>query len=284
MTIMDQFRLDGTCALVTGASRGIGKAVAIALAEAGSDVAVSARTSGALDETVHEIEKVGRKAHRIAAELAHSGAAAKVVDHAASYFGGRLDILVHNAGIAPTQEDGTAMILPLQDLPMPQWEDVISVNVNASAAICRAAHRYLNNSDKASVVLMSSVLGLMGAPRLEAYGASKAAQISLARSLAVSWARDGRGQKGIRVNALCPGWTLTDMTKVASEVKPLSDWLINHVPNGRWASVDEVTGAAVFLASQASSYVTGHALVVDGGLGVPDSGLAGFPKPQSPLA
>ncbi|WP_370268044.1 SDR family NAD(P)-dependent oxidoreductase [Streptomyces sp. V4I8] len=274
---MEQFRLDGARTLVTGASRGIGKAVAIALAEAGSDVAVSARTLDALKETVHVIEKMGRKCVAIAAELADSGAAAGVVDQAVSAFGG-LDILVHNAGIAPTTEDGTALIVPLQELPMPQWEDVISVNVNASAGICRAAHPHLAQSSRASVVLMSSVLGIMGAPRLEAYGASKAAQISLARSLAVGWAR-----QGIRVNALCPGWTLTDMTKVASEVAPLSDWLISHVPNGRWASVDEVTGAAVFLASQASSYVTGHALVVDGGLGVPDGGLAGISKPPSPL-
>jgi len=230
-----------------------------------------------LQNTVLDVEEKGRRAIAIAGELADSGAATRVVEQAASALGG-LDILVHNAGISPTTEDGTALIVPLQELPTPQWEKVISVNVNASAEICRAAYPHLAKSSRASVVLMSSVLGIMGAPRLEAYGASKAAQISLVRSLAVGWAR-----QGIRVNALCPGWTLTDMTKVASDVKPLSDWFISHVPNGSWASVDEVTGSAVFLASPASSYVTGHALVVDGGLGVADGGLAGHPKAPSPL-
>jgi len=114
---------------------------------------------------------------------------------------------------------------------------------------------------------------------MESYAASKAAQISLARSLAVGWAR-----QGIRVNALCPGWTRTDLTEFAAATEPVSDWLMSHVPMGRWGDVAEVARAALFLALPISSLMTGHALVLDGGASVPDTGLAGIPKPPSPFA
>lgn len=138
---------------------------------------------------------------------------------------------------------------------------MLAVNLNATAALCRHAHRHLATSaasaasaasgaargttrDTASLVLMSSLAGVIGTPMMEAYAASKAAQISLARSLAVGWAR-----QGIRVNALCPGWTRTDMTAFAHTNGPLSDWLLAHVPLGRWADPEEVAAAALFLAS-----------------------------------
>ncbi|MBS2535449.1 SDR family oxidoreductase [Catenulispora sp. NF23] len=278
MNTFDQFRLDGARALVTGASRGIGKAVAEALAEAGADIAVSARTSAALEQTVRAVEDRGGKAIAVAGDLAVAGTAADVVDHAAAALGG-LDIVVHNAGTLPTTDDGAPLLLPLQATRQEDWDSVLGTNLNATAAICRAAHPHLAESDRASLVLMSSVAGLVGTPMLDAYAASKAAQLSLMRSLAVGWAR-----QGIRVNALCPGWTRTDMTAFASGTGPLSDWLMSHVPMGRWAEASEIAPAAVFLASPASSFVTGHALVIDGGLAVPDGGLAGIPKPASPFA
>ncbi len=277
-SILDTFRLDGARALVTGASRGIGRAVAEALAEAGADLALSARTEAALEETARAVEAHGRKAALVPADLARSGSAQRVADDAASALGG-LDVLVHNAGVLPVAEDGSTALLPLQQLPQQAWDDVISVNVNATAALCRATYPYLTESGRASVVLMSSIAGLVGTPLMESYAASKAAQVSLARSLAAGWAR-----QGIRVNALCPGWTRTDMTSFAYGTAAVSDWLMAHVPMGRWAETTEVATAALFLASPASSFVTGHALVVDGGLGVPDGGLAGIPKPPSPFA
>ncbi|MBD0840992.1 MULTISPECIES: SDR family NAD(P)-dependent oxidoreductase [unclassified Streptomyces] len=278
MNAMDLFRLDGARALVTGASRGIGKAVAEALADAGCDLAVTARTLPALDDTVRAVEDRGRKAVALEGDLAEPGVAADLAEAAAAALGG-LDVVVHNAGTLPTAEDGSPLLTPLQHARQQDWDTVVTVNLNATAALCRAAHPHLAGSGRASLVLMSSVAGLVGTPMMEAYAATKAAQLSLARSLAVGWAR-----QGIRVNALCPGWTRTDMTAFASAAGPLSDWLTSHVPLGRWATVDEVVGATLFLASPASSFVTGHALVVDGGLAVPDGGLAGHPKPPSPFA
>ncbi|MBT3073548.1 MULTISPECIES: SDR family NAD(P)-dependent oxidoreductase [Streptomyces] len=278
MNALDLFRLDGARALVTGGSRGIGRAVAEALADAGCDLAVTARTLPALDATVRAVAERGRKAVALDGDLAEPGVAAALVDRAAAALGG-LDVVVHNAGTLPTAEDGSPLLVPLQHAEQRDWETVVSVNLNATAAVCRAAHPYLVESERASLVLMSSIAGIVGTPMMEAYAATKAAQLSLARSLAVGWARSG-----VRVNALCPGWTRTDMTAFASEAGALSEWLTSHVPLGRWATVDEVVGATLFLASPASSFVTGHALVVDGGLAVPDGGLAGHPKPPSPFA
>ncbi|RST11805.1 SDR family oxidoreductase [Streptomyces sp. WAC04770] len=278
MNALDLFRLDGARALVTGGSRGIGRAVAEALADAGCDLAVTARTLPALDATVRAVAERGRKAVALDGDLAEPGVAAALVDRTAAALGG-LDVVVHNAGTLPTAEDGSPLLVPLQHAEQRDWETVVSVNLNATAAVCRAAHPYLVESERASLVLMSSIAGIVGTPMMEAYAATKAAQLSLARSLAVGWARSG-----VRVNALCPGWTRTDMTAFASEAGALSEWLTSHVPLGRWATVDEVVGATLFLASPASSFVTGHALVVDGGLAVPDGGLAGHPKPPSPFA
>lgn len=277
-TALDSFRLDGARALVTGASRGIGKAAAEALAEAGCDLVVSARTSAALDATVRAVEERGRKAIAVPADLATPGASATLVDEAAAALGG-LNVVVHNVGVLPMAEDQTPVMVPFGDSSQDHWETVVSVNLNATAALCRAAHPHLAGSERASVVLTSSVAGLVGPPMMEAYAAAKAAQISLARSLAVGWAR-----QGIRVNALCPGWTRTALTEFASTTAHLSDWLMSHVPMGRWAEPEEIARAVLFLASPASSFMTGHALVLDGGLSVPDGGLAGIPKPPSPFA
>ncbi|WP_030395384.1 MULTISPECIES: SDR family NAD(P)-dependent oxidoreductase [Kitasatospora] len=277
MTVLDHFRLDGRRALVTGASRGIGRAVAVALAQAGARLALSARTAPALKHTVDQVLRYGASPVLVPGDLADTGRAV-LVDLAAEALGG-LDIVVHNAGVLPTNPDGSTLLAPLQHLPQAAWDEVVSVNLNATAAICRHAHPYLERSDGASLVLMSSVAGLVGTPMMEAYAATKAAQVSLARSLAAGWARSG-----IRVNALCPGWVRTDMTAAVHSDAALSDWLLAHVPLGRWAEPEEVAAAALFLASPASAFLTGQAIALDGGLSVPDGGLAGTPKPPSPFA
>ncbi|MEU1054312.1 SDR family oxidoreductase [Streptomyces sp. NPDC005876] len=271
------FQLDGSRALVTGASRGIGKAVAVGLADAGCDVAVAARTRAALADTARAVESRGRTALVLDGDLSDTAVAAGLPDRAAAGLGG-IDVIVHNASILPTEEDGTPLLAPLQQTRQQEWDAVIAVNLNATAALCRAAHPHLTSSDRASLVIMSSIAGLAGSPRLDAYAATKAGQLSLTRSLALSWAREG-----VRVNAVCPGWTRTDMTEFVSGDESTSDWITSHVPVGRWASTDEITGPVLFLASPAASYVTGHALVVDGGLSVPEVGLSGFAKPPSPF-
>ncbi|GAB2825121.1 SDR family NAD(P)-dependent oxidoreductase [Streptomyces daliensis] len=276
MNTLDSFRLDGARALVTGASRGIGQAIALALAEAGADVAIAARSTEALRGTAEQIARTGRDAFPLAGDFSVPEAAAEVVTRAAETLGG-LDTVVHCAGVLPTLPDGSPILAPLQDTEQEDWNTVLTVNLNASAALCRQAHRYLVGSTRAAVVLLSSTSGLIGSPTMEAYAASKAAQVSLARSLGVGWAR-----QGIRVNALCAGWTRTDLTAPFEDAVPVSEWLMSHVPMGRWAEPEEVARAALFLTSPASSYLTGTALALDGGVSVPDGGLAGIPKPPPP--
>ncbi|MGW8378361.1 SDR family NAD(P)-dependent oxidoreductase [Streptomyces sp. ODS28] len=278
MNTLEPFRLDGAKALVTGASRGIGRAVAVALAEAGADLALSARSNEALKSTADLVARAGRRAVLLAADFSEPEAAGTAVDRAGEALGG-LDIVVHNAGVLPVRPDGTPDLAPLQDSAQEDWDAVVTVNLNASAALCRRAHAHLRSSPRASLLLMSSASAVMGTPRMEAYAASKAGQLSLARSLAVGWAREG-----IRVNALCAGWTRTDMTEYAHRTAPLSDWLMAHVPMGRWAEPEEVAHTALFLSSTAAAYLTGQQVLLDGGLSVPDGGLAGIPKPAPPFA
>lgn len=271
------FRLDGARALVTGASRGIGKSCAEALSEAGCDLALSARTAAALSGTAAAVAQRGRRAVTLPADLSDPSAAPRLVDLATEALGG-LDIVVHSAGTLPTTEGGTPVVVPFQHSEQQHWEQVVSVNLDATAGLCRAAHRHLAGSPRASLILVSSVAGVMAAPMLEAYATSKAGQISLARSLAVAWAREG-----IRVNAVAPGWIRTAMTQFATEATAVSDWLLSHVPMGRWGEPQEVARAVLFLASPAASLLTGHVLVLDGGVSLPDGGLAGFAKPPSPF-
>jgi len=276
-TLSAPFRLDGLRALVTGASRGIGQAIATTFAEAGAELALSARTTEALKPTSDLLNGHSPKRILIGADLAEPGAAEQTVNEAAVALGG-LDIVVHNAGTLPQDEDGNPLLAPLHKTRQQDWTHVVSVNLNATAGIARAAHPHLERSPHASLVLMSSAAALAGCPGMDAYAATKAAQVSLTRSLAAGWARTG-----IRVNALCPGWVGTDMTAAVKSVPAISDWLMAHVPLGRWGTTQECALAALYLASPASSFMTGHALVLDGGLTVADGGLAGIPKPVSPF-
>jgi NAD(P)-dependent dehydrogenase (short-subunit alcohol dehydrogenase family) len=251
MTAM--FDLTGKVALVTGGSRGIGRAVAIALAGAGAQVVINGRDPATLDAVREEIESAGGSAIVLPADVTDRDAVRAMVGAALETIGS-LDIVVNNAG-------GTAFMLPLVDLRFEGWAKVMRLNADSVVHVCQAVAPHLLERGSGSVINVASVGALGGTPALSPYGAAKAAVLSLTRSLAMEW-----GPAGVRVNALCPGWTATDLNRNLWEDEETSRAMTATIPMRRWGRADEMAGAAVFLASDASSYLTGQAIVVDGGL------------------
>jgi 2-deoxy-D-gluconate 3-dehydrogenase len=249
---MTGFDLTGRTALVTGASRGIGRALALGLAAAGADVALSARDQESLQEVAKEAEALGRKAIVLPADVTDAAACGQLVADAIACLG-HLDVLVNNAG-------GSSYMGPFTDLRFSGWEKTMRLNVDSLVHLCQAAGRHMVERGSGSIINVSSVAGLSATPLLAAYGASKAAVISLTKTLAHEW-----GPSGVRVNALCPGWTMTDLNRDLWGGEDKGAAFVANQPLKRWATVDEMVGPAVFLASDASSYVTGQSLVVDGG-------------------
>jgi 2-deoxy-D-gluconate 3-dehydrogenase len=245
--------LAGKTALVTGASRGIGRAVAVGFARAGADVAVAARTAEALADTIAEVEALGRRAYAVPADVTDREQAQAMVRDAIGALG-HLDAVVNNAG-------GTSFMVPFTELRFDGWTKVMRLNADSIVHVLQAAGPHLLERGTGSVVNVASVAGLTGAPLVTPYAASKAAVVSLTRSVALEWA-----SRGVRVNALCPGWTATDLNRGLWENDEVSAAMTARIPMGRWARPEEMVGAAVFLASDAASYVTGQVLVVDGGV------------------
>jgi NAD(P)-dependent dehydrogenase (short-subunit alcohol dehydrogenase family) len=246
------FDLTGKTAFVTGASRGIGRAIAVAFADFGADVALVARSADGLAETAEAVEAVGRKAFVIPADVtdydAVADAAAAAIDRL-----GSVDIVVNNAG-------GSNFMVPFRDLRLSGWDKLMQLNLSSAVYVCHAFAGHLLDRGKGSVINVASVAGLAASPLITPYGAAKAGLISLTKTLAVEWA-----SSGVRVNALCPGWTATELNRTLWEDPVAGPATIATTPMGRWASAEEMAGPAVFLASDASSYLTGQALVVDGG-------------------
>lgn len=247
------FSLEGRNALVTGASRGIGRAIALGLAEAGANIAAVARSTAALTEMATEIGKLNRTALALTCDVADADQIALAVADAHAELGG-LDIVVNCAG--QIEHAG-----PFLDLTAEDWRRLFQVNFDSVLHVCRAAGPQLLDQGSGSVLNISSVAGLAGVPFFSHYAASKAAMISLTRSLAAEWAA-----RGVRVNALTPGWIGTEMTHGFAENAEVSAGLLGEVPAGRWGEPGDVVGAAVFLASDAARFVTGHCLTIDGGM------------------
>ena len=249
---MGLFDLTGKTALITGASRGIGRAIAVAFADAGADVALVARSADGLAETAEAVTVAGRKAFVIQADVTSYDAVADAVAAAIEQLGS-LDIVVNNAG-------GSNFMVPFRDLRLSGWDKLIQLNLSSAVYVCHAAAGHLLDRGRGSVINVASVAGVAASPTMSPYGAAKAGLISLTQSLAVEWAPGG-----VRVNALCPGWTATALNRTLWDDPVLGPATIATTPMGRWASAEEMAGPAVFLASDASSYMTGQALVVDGG-------------------
>jgi NAD(P)-dependent dehydrogenase (short-subunit alcohol dehydrogenase family) len=246
------FDLTGRSALVTGASRGIGRAIAVGLAAAGADVALSARNEQQLRDVAAEVEALGRKAVVLPADVTDADACRQLADDAVTGLG-HLDVLVNNAG-------GSSYMGPFTELRFSGWEKVMRLNVDSIVHLSQAVGRHMLGRGSGSVINVASVAGLTGTPSLAPYGASKAAVISLTKSLALEW-----GVGGVRVNALCPGWTKTDLNKDLWSDEALGKLMVDPTALKRWAEAHEMVGPTVFLASDAASYLTGQALVVDGG-------------------
>ena len=246
------FSLEGKTALVTGASRGIGQVIAVAFAQAGADVAIAARTPEGLAATAKQIKDLGRKAIEIPADLTSRGTAEGVVRTALKELC-TLDIVVNNAG-------GSSFMVPFLDMRQSGWEKVLRLNLDATMWICQAAGAHMTARGSGSVINVASVAGLAAAPFLAPYGAAKAAVVSLTKTLASEW-----GRSGVRVNALCPGWTATELNRVLWGAPDGGASTIASIPMARWGRPEEMAGPAVFLASDAASFMTGQVLVIDGG-------------------
>jgi 2-deoxy-D-gluconate 3-dehydrogenase len=242
----DQFRLDGKVAIVTGASRGLGAAMALGLAEAGADVALVAR--GDLDDVRSRIEHLGRRAIPVRADLEDREA-----PHVIMKTVGQADILVNNAGIIRR-----AAFVDYSDS---DWDSVIEVNLRSVFALSQAFARGLIESKRPGrIINIASMLSFQGGIRVAAYTAAKSGLLGLTRAMSNELA-----PLGINVNAIAPGYMETDNTQALRDDPARSREIMARIPAGRWGTPDDLKGAVVFLASRASAYVHGSIMTVDGG-------------------
>ncbi len=245
-------QLAGKVALVTGASQGIGRAIALALAQEGAQLALLARNRAGLEET---LEMMGGSGVVAACDVTDPSAVTAAVDDVVSALG-RLDVVVNNAG----QRQNFAR---LDQLPTEEWERVITANLSSVFYVTRAAVRYLIEQGSGSVVNVSSVAGPLGFPTIGSYCASKSGVIGVTRTMAAEWC-----EFGVRVNSVAPGWTASPMN-VELRTDPANseilEDIISRIPMGRFADASEVASVVVFLAGSTGSFITGQTLVVDGG-------------------
>jgi NAD(P)-dependent dehydrogenase (short-subunit alcohol dehydrogenase family) len=251
MTVLDQFRLDGRTAIVTGASRGIGAAIAGAFAAAGANVVVTSRKKESIEGMAHQIISAGGKAHAVAAHAGVDDDQVRVVNEAVDVFGG-VDIVVANAATNP-------VFGPVLDTDAGVFDKIMQVNVRGPLMLAKAAHPHLAAHGRGALVFISSVGGISPEPLLGLYSVSKAALLSLSKVLAKEWGPD------VRSNVMCPGIVKTKFAEAIWSNDAIVDATIKTQPIPRVAEADEMAGMALFLASDASSYCTGGVYVVDGG-------------------
>jgi 2-deoxy-D-gluconate 3-dehydrogenase len=250
-TLQERFSLAGRTALVTGASRGLGRAIAVGLAEAGADVVCAATTARGTDETAATVRALGRRAWQLAADLSDRGAVLTLAE-AARREAGDIDVLVNNAG--------TIRRHPATDYPFEDWDAVLRPNLDAVWALSQHVGRGMVARGRGKIVNVASLLSFQGGITVPAYTASKHAVAGLTKALANEWARHG-----VQVNAVAPGYFETDNTQRLRDDPARHEQISARIPAGRWGAPEDLAGAVVFLASSAADYVNGHVLVVDGG-------------------
>jgi 2-dehydro-3-deoxy-D-gluconate 5-dehydrogenase len=243
------FDLSGRVAAVTGANTGIGRGIAVALAQAGADVALVGRTPA--DETAAEVRALGRRAEVIRADLSTIEPVGRVVAETAERLGG-LDILVNNAGIIRRAD--------AVDFTEADWDAVVDTNLKSVFFLCQAAGRHMIAAGRGRIINIASMLTFQGGIRVPSYTASKSGVGGLTKLLANEWAG-----KGVTVNAIAPGYIATSNTAALQADETRNRQILERIPAGRWGDPADLGGAAVFLASDAAGYVNGHILAVDGG-------------------
>ena len=252
MNALNPFSLDGKVAIVTGSSRGIGRAIVEGLASAGAAVTVNGRSPESVETVAHAIAASGGKSLAVPADVSKHADIDRLMRTTIATFG-RIDILVNNAGISPYYK-------PAETMTEAEWDEVMAVALKGVFLCCQAAARLMIPQGSGRIINVSSIGGQVALPRLVAYCAAKGAVNQLTRVLAVEWA-----PHNILVNAISPGWIETDLTKGLRDNPQRLDALVRQVPLGRMGTPDEIVGAAIYLASDAASYVTGQMLAIDGG-------------------
>ncbi len=246
------FQLIGKTAIVTGASRGIGKAIAKGFAQAGANLVLVSRNIIALEEVAKEIRTFGKEVVPIAADIGASEEIEKAVDTALKHFP-RIDILVNDAGISP-------ILKKAEEVTLGEWEEIVRTNLTGTFLFCQAVGRVMIQQGAGKIINIVSVGAVVGFPRQIAYCATKGGILQLTKVLAIEWAR-----YNIQVNAIGPAYLETELTKGMRESQVISENLLRRTPMGRFGKPEEIVGAALYLASDTSSYVTGQTLFVDGG-------------------
>jgi gluconate 5-dehydrogenase len=252
MTGSSLFSLDGRLALVTGSARGIGLALAKGLAGHGAAVVVNARSAGDVRRAAAEISADGHTAHQAVFDVTDAATVVAEIERIETEIGA-IDILINNAGIQYRS--------PLEDFPDDKFQQLLQVNVAGVFNVGKAVARRMIPRGRGKIINIASVQAELARPTIAPYTATKGAVRNLTRGMATDWARHG-----LQVNAIAPGYFRTPLNKALMEDEKFNAWLENRTPARRWGEVSELVGAAVFLASDASSFVNGHTLYVDGGI------------------